>query len=108
MIKTQTYTKINTLYRRYKNLGKVELPNKNWIKFQNKIIIGEFSDDYMDYIKDLEFDCFSKIDGTNSKIVYLPSIQENVSVEARQTTPTLSVMARKPCLTRLLRELSLS
>ena len=76
MIKTQTYTKINTLYRRYKNLGKVELPNKNWIKFQNKIILGEFSDDYMEYIKDLEFDCFSKIDGTNSKIVYLPSTGE--------------------------------
>jgi hypothetical protein len=76
MIKTQTYTKINTLYRRYKNLGKVELPNKNWIKFQNKIILGEFSDDYMEYIKDLEFDCFSKIDGTNSKIVYFPSTGE--------------------------------
>lgn len=76
MQKTQTYTKINTLYRRYKNLGKVELPNKQWIKFQNKIILGDFSDDYMDYIKDLKFDCFSKIDGTNSKIVYLPSTGE--------------------------------
>ena len=70
---TQTYTKINTLYQRYKNLGKVELPNKNWIKMQNKIILGEFSDDYMAYIKDLLFDCYSKIDGTNSKIVYFPS-----------------------------------
>ena len=76
MTKTQTYTKINTLYCRYKNLGKVELPNKQWIKFQNKIILGDFSDDYMDYIKDLKFDCFSKIDGTNSKIVYLPSTGE--------------------------------
>ena len=76
MNKTQTYTKINTLYKRYKNLGKVELPNKQWIKFQNKIILGDFSDDYMDYIKDLLFDCFSKIDGTNSKIVYLPSTGE--------------------------------
>ncbi len=76
MQKTQTFTKINTLYRRYKNLGKVELPNKNWIKFQNKIILGAFSDDYMEYIKDLLFDCFSKIDGTNSKIVYLPSTGE--------------------------------
>lgn len=76
MIKTQTYTKINTLYCRYKNLGKVELPNKQWIKFQNKIIIDDFSDDYMDYIKDLKFDCFSKLDGTNSKIVYLPSTGE--------------------------------
>lgn len=76
MQKTQTYTKINTLYRRYKNLGKVELPNKQWIKFQNKIMLGCFSDDYMEYIKDLKFDCFSKIDGTNSKIVYLPSTGE--------------------------------
>lgn len=76
MQKTATYQKINTLYKRYKNLGKVELPNKNWIKFQNKIILGEFSDDYMECIKDLEFDCFSKIDGTNSKIVYFPSTGE--------------------------------
>ena len=76
MQKTATYQKINTLYKRYKNLGKVELPNKQWIKFQNKIILGDFSDDYMDYIKDLKFDCFSKIDGTNSKIVYLPSTGE--------------------------------
>lgn len=76
MTKTQTYTKINTLYKRYKNLGKVELPNKQWIKFQNKIILGDFSDDYMEYIKDLKFDCFSKLDGTNSKIVYLPSTGE--------------------------------
>ena len=76
MTKTQTYTKINTLFCRYKNLGKVELPNKQWIKFQNKIILGDFSDDYMEYIKDLEFDCFSKIDGTNSKIVYFPSTGE--------------------------------
>lgn len=76
MQKTATYQKINTLYKRYKNLGKVELPNKQWIKFQNKIMLGCFSDDYMDYIKDLKFDCFSKIDGTNSKIVYLPSTGE--------------------------------
>lgn len=76
MIKTQTYTKINTLYKRYKNLGKVELPNKAWMIFQNKIIEGDFSDDFMAYIKDLKFDCFSKIDGTNSKIVYFPSTGE--------------------------------
>ena len=75
-MKTQTYTKINTLYKRYQNLGKVELPNKSWMAFQNKIIIGDFSDDYMEYIKDLKFDCFSKIDGTNSKIVYFPSTGE--------------------------------
>ena len=75
-MKTQTYTKINTLYKRYQNLGKVDLPKKEWMVFQNKIILGDFSDDYMAYIKDLKFDCFSKIDGTNSKIVYLPSTGE--------------------------------
>ena len=76
MRKTQTYTKINTLYKRYQNLGKANLPNKAWMVFQNKIIPTYYSDDYMEYIKDLRFDCFSKIDGTNSKIVYLPSTGE--------------------------------
>ena len=75
-MKTQTYTKINTLYCRYKNLNKVTLPNPAWKVFMNKIIIGNYSDDYMEYIKGLKFDCFSKIDGTNSKIVYLPSTGE--------------------------------
>ncbi|MBP5722801.1 MAG: hypothetical protein J6X18_04415 [Bacteroidales bacterium] len=75
-MKTQTYTKINTLYRRYMNLNKAQLPNPKWKVFQNKIIFGQFSDDYMEYIKGLKFDCFSKIDGTNSKIVYLPSTGE--------------------------------
>jgi len=73
MMKTQTYTKINTLYKRYMNLNKVELPNPAWKIFQNKIIVGSHSDDFMGYIRDLKFDCFSKIDGTNSKIVYFPS-----------------------------------
>jgi len=73
MAKTQTYTKINTLYKRYKNLNKVELPNPAWKSFQNKIMVGHYSDDYMEYIKDLKFDCFSKIDGTNTKIVFYPS-----------------------------------
>lgn len=72
-MKTQTYTKINTLYKRYKNLNKVELPNPAWKAFQNKIMIGNYSDDYMEYIRDLQFDCFSKIDGTNTKIVFYPS-----------------------------------
>ena len=75
-MKTQTYTKINTLYKRYQNLGKVALPNKDWKVFMNKIIVGEYSDDFMEYIKGLKFDCFSKIDGTNSKIVYFPSTGE--------------------------------
>lgn len=76
MKKTQTYTKINTLYCRYKNLNKITLPNPDWKIFQNKIILGKFSDDYMEYIKNLKFDCYSKIDGTNSKIVYYPSTKE--------------------------------
>lgn len=75
-MKTQTYTKINTLYRRYRNLSKVNLPNPSWKAFMNKIIIGMYSDDYMEYIKGLKFDCYEKIDGTNSKIVYMPSTGE--------------------------------
>ena len=75
-MKTQTYTKINTLYQRYKNLGKAALPNLKWKVFMNKIILDNYSDDYMEYIKGLKFDCFEKIDGTNSKIVYLPSTGE--------------------------------
>ena len=75
-MKTQTYTKINTLYKRYQNLGKIELPNKDWKIFQNKIILYDYSDDYMEYIKDMLFDCYSKVDGTNSKIVYFPSTGE--------------------------------
>ena len=72
-MKTQTYTKINTLYRRFMNLGKVELPDKRWMKFQNKIITGQFTDPATQYLRDCEWDCFSKIDGTNTKIVFLPS-----------------------------------
>ena len=74
--KFQTFTKINTLYCRYANLKNYDLPNKDWMAFQNKIILGAYSDDFMWYIKDLQFDCFSKIDGTNSKIVYFPSTGE--------------------------------
>ncbi len=76
MIKTQTYTKINTLYKRYANINPKDLPNPKWATFRNKIILGEYSDDFMRYIKVLLFDCFSKIDGTNSKIVYFPSTGE--------------------------------
>lgn len=72
-MKTQTYTKINTLYKRYQNLKKVDLPKKEWVKFQNKIILGGFTEPYFDYLFNCEWDCFSKIDGTNSKIVYYPS-----------------------------------
>lgn len=72
-MKTQTYTKINTLYKRYRNLNKVELPNKSWKKFQNKIIAGNFSDPEVAYLKDCLWDCYSKIDGTNTKIIFWPS-----------------------------------
>lgn len=75
-MKTQTYSKINTLYKRYINLKRIALPNKAWLAFQNRIILGDYSDDFVGYIKDLPFDCFSKIDGTNAKIVYLPSTGE--------------------------------
>jgi len=74
-MKTQTYTKIQTLYKRYVLKG-VDLPNKDWIVFQNKIILGGYSDDHMKYVKNLLFDCTEKVDGTNSKIVYLPSTGE--------------------------------
>ena len=72
-MKTQTYTKINTLYKRFTNLSNVDLPNKDWKIFQNKIMLGQFSDKAIEYIASLKFDCFSKIDGTNTKIVYYPS-----------------------------------
>lgn len=75
MNKLQVYTKINTLYKRFMNL-KDNVPNDKWLVFQNQIILGDFSDDYIKYIKDLEFDCFSKIDGTNTKIAYFPSTGE--------------------------------
>ena len=75
-MKTQTYTKINTLYRRYANLKNYDLPNKDWMVFQNKIIFDSYSDDFMGYIRNLKFDCFSKIDGTCSKIIYFPSTGE--------------------------------
>ena len=75
MNKLQVYTKINTLYKRFMNL-KGNVPNDKWLVFQNQIILGDFSDDYIKYIKDLEFDCFSKIDGTNTKIAYFPSTGE--------------------------------
>ena len=75
MNKLQVYTKINTLYKRFMNL-KGNVPNDKWLVFQNQIILGDFSDDYIEYIKDLKFDCFSKIDGTNTKIAYFPSTGE--------------------------------
>lgn len=74
-MKTNTYTKINTLYKRYMNLGKVELPVKSWIKFQNKIMVGNYSDLIFAELMNHTWDCFCKIDGTNAKIVWFPKAQ---------------------------------
>ena len=67
----EVYTKINTLYCRFKNLG--NCPNPKWKKWQNKIIFGFFSDASTKYLKDCLWEGYSKIDGTNSKIAFLPS-----------------------------------
>ena len=72
----QTYTKINTLYKRFQNLGKVELPKKDWIRFQNVIKIGDYSNPVFELIDNTLLECYSKIDGTNSKIAYFPSTRE--------------------------------
>ena len=71
----QTYTKINTLYKRFQNLGKVELPKKDWIRFQNVIKPGDYANPVFELLNnsDTLLECYSKIDGTNSKIAYFPS-----------------------------------
>jgi len=72
----QTYTKINTLYKRYQRLSKKEfpnIPNEDWRKFANQIIIGEFSDPIMKSLYKVAMDASEKIDGTNSKIAFYPS-----------------------------------
>ena len=68
----QTYTKINTMYKRYIFDGK-DCPNKDWTKFKNKIILGDFSNIEAGYLFDNQWEAYSKIDGTCSKIVYFPS-----------------------------------
>jgi hypothetical protein len=73
--KTQTFTKINTLYRRYQFDGK-SCPNQKWLKFKNKIILGDFSDETTKYLFHNLWEATSKLDGTNSKIVFYPSTQE--------------------------------
>lgn len=72
----QTYTKINTLYKRFQSLSKVELPKKDWIRFQNVIKIGDYSNPVFELLNNTSLECYSKIDGTNSKIVYFPSTGE--------------------------------
>jgi hypothetical protein len=71
----ETYSKIQTLYKRYKHLGD-KCPNPKWHKFQNQIIMGCYSDPAFGYLKDCLFEGYSKIDGTNSKICYFPSTNQ--------------------------------
>lgn len=71
----QTYTKIQTLYKRYKHLGD-KCPNDKWRKFQNQIIKGCYSDPVFGYLKNCLWEGTSKIDGTNSKICFFPSTGE--------------------------------
>jgi hypothetical protein len=70
----QTYTKIDTLYKRYQFDAK-DCPNKNWLKFRNKIILGEFSFKEAEYLFNCLWEAYSKLDGTNSKIAFFPSTQ---------------------------------
>ncbi len=71
----ETYTKIQTLYKRYKHLGD-KCPNNKWRKFQNKIIKGCYSDPVFLYLAPCIWEGYSKIDGTNSKICFYPSTGE--------------------------------
>lgn len=68
----ETYTKINTMYRRYQFDGKT-CPNQKWLKFKNKIILGDFSNIEAKYLFNNLWEAYSKIDGTNSKIAFFPS-----------------------------------
>jgi hypothetical protein len=70
----ETYTKIDTIYRRYIFDGK-DCPNKDWLKFKNKIILGEFSNKEAEYLFNCPWEAYSKLDGTNSKIAFYPSSQ---------------------------------
>lgn len=71
----ETYTKINTLYKRYQFKGD-ECPNQKWLKFRNKIILGSFSNKEAEYLFNCLWEAYSKIDGTNSKIAFYPSTGE--------------------------------
>ncbi len=70
----EVFTKIDTLYKRYIFDGK-DCPNKDWLKFKNKIILGEFSNKEAEYLFNCPWEAYSKIDGTNSKIAFYPSSQ---------------------------------
>ena len=71
----ETYTKINTLYKRYAFDGN-NCPNPKWLMFKNKIILGEFSNKEAEYLFNCPWEAYSKIDGTNSKIAFFPSTGE--------------------------------
>ena len=71
----ETFQKIDTLYKRYAFDGK-DCPKKEWLKFRNKIILGEFSNKEAEYLFKCLWEAYSKIDGTNSKIAFYPSTQE--------------------------------
>jgi hypothetical protein len=77
----ETYTKIDTMYKRYQFDGK-DCPNKDWLKFKNKIILGEFSFKEAEYLFTCLWEAYSKIDGTNSKIAFFPSTGE-IRVEGK-------------------------
>ena len=74
-MKLQTFTKINTLYKRYQFKG-TDCPNQKWLKFKNKIILGDFSNIEAKYLFHNLWEAYSKIDGTNSKIAFFPSTGE--------------------------------
>ena len=77
----EVFTKIDTLYKRYQFDGK-DCPNKDWLKFKNKIILGEFSFKEAEYLFTCLWEAYSKIDGTNSKIAFFPSTGE-IRVEGK-------------------------
>ena len=77
----ETYTKIDTMYKRYIFDSK-DCPNKDWLKFKNKIILGEFSNKEAEYLFNCLWEAYSKIDGTNSKIAFFPSTGE-IRVEGK-------------------------
>ena len=77
----ETYTKINTMYKRY-IFDASKCPNKAWTKFKNKIILGEFSFKEAGYLFNCPWEATSKMDGTNSKIAFFPSTGE-IRVEGK-------------------------
>jgi hypothetical protein len=77
----EVYQKINTLYKRYIFDGS-KCPNKKWLKFRNKIILGEFSNTEAKFLFNSTWEAYSKIDGTCSKIAFFPSTSE-IRVEGK-------------------------